>query len=265
MSVGTSGPPSPDWPGRAALSPGATLAARRDPAAGGHRPECPALLRVLPGLLAGSELTTSSGPVTRYAGIPYAQPPVGDLRFAAPQPAEPWQGTLDATSFGPSPMQDDSPAATSIVPGMAPGQMSEDCLSLNVWTPPGVTEGTDLPVLVWIYGGAFVGGGTALETYDAANLAAEQQVVVVSLNYRVGALGFGAPGVLAPPQPPLAVEQPLERVRGDAGPARRQPATFGEMSASGVSGATGTGGSSSGRMRKMRDSSERSWPSSSRE
>jgi para-nitrobenzyl esterase len=73
---------------------------------------------------------------------------------------------------------------------MAPGQMSEDCLSLNVWTPPGAAEGTDLPVLVWIYGGAFVGGGTALETYDGANLAAEQQVVVVSLNYRVGALGF---------------------------------------------------------------------------
>ena len=81
----------------------------------------------------------------------------------------------------------------------------------------------------------------------------------------VRALGTRIPRVLAPPQSPLAVEQPLERVRGDASPARRQPATFGEISASDASGATGTGGSSSGRMRKMRDSSERSWPSSSRE
>ena len=146
-------------------------------------------VRVTAGLLAGSELTTDSGPVTRYAGIPYAQPPVGDLRFAAPQPAKPWDGTYDATAFGPSPIQDTSPAATDTVPGMRPTQTSEDCLSLNVWTPGGA-EGRGLPVLVWIYGGGFSTGGTEFETYDAANLAAEQQVVVVSVNYRVGALGF---------------------------------------------------------------------------
>ena len=75
---------------------------------------------------------------------------------------------------------------------MIPTRTDEDCLSLNVWTPGGSQspEGTDLPVLVWIYGGAFISGGTEFETYDAAHLAAEQQVVVVSLNYRVGALGF---------------------------------------------------------------------------
>jgi para-nitrobenzyl esterase len=144
---------------------------------------------VTPGLLAGTEITTSSGPVLRYAGIPYAQPPVGELRFAAPQPAKPWPGTYDATDFGPSPVQDTSPAATDTVPGMRPNRTDEDCLTLNVWTPVG-TNGTDLPVLAWIYGGGFSTGGTAFETYDAARLAAEQQVVVISLNYRVGALGF---------------------------------------------------------------------------
>jgi para-nitrobenzyl esterase len=143
-------------------------------------------VRVTTGLLAGTEIATCNGPVVRYAGIPYAQPPIGDLRFGAPQPAAPWQGTYDASVFGPSPIQDTSPTATEIVPGMRPTRTSEDCLTLNVWSP----EGADLPVLAWIYGGGFGTGGTEFETYDAARLAAEQQVIVVSLNYRVGALGF---------------------------------------------------------------------------
>jgi para-nitrobenzyl esterase len=130
----------------------------------------------------GSVRGTEANGVISFKGIPYARPPVKDLRWRPPQPAEHWRGTRDATKFGPECMQTDN------VP------KSEDCLFLNVWRPANVTG--PLPVMVWIYGGALVHGQTSL--YPADNLA-RQGVLVVSMNYRMGRLGFFAhPAILAP-------------------------------------------------------------------
>jgi para-nitrobenzyl esterase len=123
-----------------------------------------------------------------FRGIPFAAPPVGDARFAPPRPAQPWPGIRAAESFGASPMQDTSGPFAALIPGSDVGAVAEDCLTLNVWTPTGLVS--DLPVMMWVYGGAFLTGGTAIETYDASRLCAEQEVVVVSANYRVGAFGF---------------------------------------------------------------------------
>ena len=115
-----------------------------------------------------------------FLGIPYAQPPVGELRFAPARPAKRWKGVRQAVEFGPSCPQ--NPGALS-----APGPQSEDCLSLNVYTPanPGRKK---LPVMVFIHGGAFVAGGSV--QYDGRRLSEEGNVVVVTINYRLGALGF---------------------------------------------------------------------------
>src|SRR5689334_4874611 len=122
-----------------------------------------------------------------YLGIPYAEPPVGALRFQPPVPLGPWQGERDATRFGASAPQPVGGPFSGLVPGMAVGEQSEDCLTLNVWTP---ADADGLPVMVWLHGGAFTIGGSSLPTYDGRLLATEQQVVVVSLNYRLGALGW---------------------------------------------------------------------------
>ena len=145
--------------------------------------------------------TTTSGPVrgaamageatddvVAFRGIPYAAPPLGDLRWRAPRPPEPWREPFDATRFGPSAPQPQGGLLDGLVPGMAVGATDEDCLTLNVWTPGADSEAR--PVLVWIHGGAFTIGGSSLETYDGARLAAREDVVVVSCNYRLGALGF---------------------------------------------------------------------------
>ena len=118
--------------------------------------------------------------VYSYRGIPYAQPPVGDLRWTPPQPLPPWTGTLQATSFGAICPQED-----------APEPESEDCLFLNVWTPQSaVARNKRLPVMVYIHGGAFVYGYGSNPIYDGAYLAASGEVIVVTLNYRLGSLGF---------------------------------------------------------------------------
>lgn len=129
--------------------------------------------------------------VDAYLGIRYAEPPV---RFQPPVAAAPWSGLRDATAFGPSAPQPVGGPFSGLVPGMGVAAQSEDCLTLDVWSPHGA-EGA--PVLVWLHGGAFTIGGTCLPTYDAALLAAEQGVVVVAPNYRLGALGWlsGLPGV----------------------------------------------------------------------
>jgi len=121
---------------------------------------------------------------TAYLGIRYAEPPVGPLRWQPPVPAAPGQQT--ATAFGPSAPQLEGPFS-GLVPGMAVGPTSEDCLTLNVWAPDGADG---LPVMVWFHGGAFQIGGSSLTTYDGLLLATEQRVVVVSVNYRLGALGW---------------------------------------------------------------------------
>ena len=115
-----------------------------------------------------------------YRGIPYARPPVGDLRFAAPHQHRPWTHLRRTTSFGAICPQD----------GTATGD-SEDCLFLNIWTPrAAVNQGKRLPVMVFIHGGAFLFGAGSLPIYDGSYLAASGDVVVVTLNYRLGALGF---------------------------------------------------------------------------
>ncbi len=134
-----------------------------------------------------------SGSVLAWKGIPYAAPPVGTLRWRNPQPVKPWQGVKDANQFGPACLQPD------------PVVKSEDCLTVNVWRPA-QKSAQPLPVMVWIHGGAMVHGGAPIYPMDAL---AAKGVVAVSLNYRLGRLGFFA-------HPALAAEAPNE-VRGNYG------------------------------------------------
>jgi para-nitrobenzyl esterase len=135
-----------------------------------------------------AETAETADDIVVFRGIPYAAAPVGDRRWRAPQPPAAWHVPLDATRFGPSAPQPRGGLLDGLVPGMAVGDTDEDCLTLNVWTP--AADSLARPVLVWIHGGAFTIGGSSLETYDGARLAAREDVVVVSCNYRLGALGF---------------------------------------------------------------------------
>jgi len=123
--------------------------------------------------------------VLRFNGIPYAKPPVGALRWRPADAAEPWSGVRDAARFGNIAPQVQSAAEALI--GGTPGEQSEDCLYLNVTTPS--LDGKR-PVMVWIHGGAFVTGAGSLGTYNGKYLSRRGDVVVVTINYRLGALGF---------------------------------------------------------------------------
>jgi para-nitrobenzyl esterase len=145
---------------------------------------------------AGTDVTTSDGPVcgtvqggaTEWLGIPYAAPPVGQLRWQPPQQPTPWTATLQATSFGGECVQQFP------VPGFPTGG-TEDCLYLNVWAPRGTSAGAGMPVLVHIHPGGFViGNGNA----DNSLLATTGNEVVVSMNYRLGIFGFLADSALGP-------------------------------------------------------------------
>ncbi|GAA3948776.1 carboxylesterase/lipase family protein [Gordonia caeni] len=148
-------------------------------------------------IAAGALRGSVDGGVASFKGIPYAQPPCGPLRWRAPQPVIPWEGTRDATEFGPDCTQ-------------APGDFetlrttpSEDCLYLNVWKPQDATEHDALPVMVWIHGGGYVGGGTSSPVYDGSSFAADG-IVVVTLNYRLGRFGFFAhPALTAAKEGPV--------------------------------------------------------------
>ncbi len=120
-----------------------------------------------------------------FRGIPYAAPPVGELRFRPPQPAEPWVGVRDVTRFGP--MAPQNQGAMERMFGAPPRPMDEDCLTLNVWTP--ACDDAKRPVMVWIHGGAFLYGTGATPWYDGRSFARDD-VVLVTINYRLGALGF---------------------------------------------------------------------------
>ena len=143
--------------------------------------------------LAAAQVKTQSGPVEGtesqdgririFRGIPFAAPPVGELRWQPPRPVSPWEGVRKATAFGNRCMQ--APIFSDMI---FRDEMSEDCLYLNVWTPArAATE--RLPVMVWIYGGGFQAGSASEPRQDGEKLAGKG-VVVVSFNYRLGVFGF---------------------------------------------------------------------------
>ena len=169
------------------------------------------LMRVLPSRRSsrGTTLAIKAGRIqgkvvgstSEFLGIPYAKPPIAELRFAPPQPAAAWSELRDASSFGPSCPQ---------VPGGAldVGPRDEDCLSVNVYTPDRLADTTPWPVMVFVHGGGFNGG--ASRVIDPHSLSEAGPVVIVTFNYRVGALGF-----LAHPK--------LERLRAQLPPHSSRP------------------------------------------
>ncbi|XP_075834054.1 pyrethroid hydrolase Ces2e-like isoform X2 [Microtus pennsylvanicus] len=134
--------------------------------------------------------------VHRFLGIPFAKPPVGPLRFAPPEAPEPWNGVRDGTSQPAMCLQNDDimnlEGLKRIKLIMPPISMSEDCLYLNVYTPAHAREGSNLPVMVWIHGGALIIGMASW--YDGSKLSATEDVVVVNIQYRLGVLGFFSTG-----------------------------------------------------------------------
>ncbi len=139
------------------------------------------LVRVSGGVARGLTLRG----VAMWRGLPYAAPPVGDLRFRAPAPAEPWTGVRDATGFGPVAPQSRS---GNFVGAAKDAAMSEDCLTLNVLRP--VTGERGLPVMVFIHGGAYAVGSSAEHPRNGETLVKEGGIVYVSMNYRLGVLGY---------------------------------------------------------------------------
>jgi para-nitrobenzyl esterase len=138
--------------------------------------------------------------VSSYLGIPFAAPPVGNLRWRPPQPVAAWTGVRATDHFGASCMQDEMGVRLPWSRGfMTQGSISEDCLYLNVWTSA-PSHSVKMPVMVWIYGGGFSEGSSAVAVYNGANLA-RKRVVVVTFNYRLGPLGFLA-------YPALTAESP---------------------------------------------------------
>jgi para-nitrobenzyl esterase len=139
-----------------------------------------------------SGVSNASGDIIAFKGIPFAAPPVGDLRWKEPQPVKPWEGVRKCESFGPSPMQAKPvPFSMWSEEYLIPKEpISEDCLYLNVWTGA-KSAGEKRPVIVYIYGGGFFSGGSAVPVYDG-EATAKKGIVFVSINYRVGVFGFFA-------------------------------------------------------------------------
>ncbi|XP_036043688.1 acylcarnitine hydrolase-like isoform X1 [Onychomys torridus] len=134
--------------------------------------------------------------VHRFLGIPFAKPPVGPLRFAPPEAPEPWSGVRDGTSYPAICLQNvdmmNSEGLKKLKMMMPPISVSEDCLHLNIYTPSHAHEGSNLPVMVWIHGGALVVGTASM--YDGSMLTAIEDVVIVTIQYRLGVLGFFSTG-----------------------------------------------------------------------
>lgn len=160
----------------------------------------------------GLVVATDSGPVRgalvdgvrAFRGIPFAAPPVGERRWQAPEPPAPWTEPLDATEPGAKCPQAD------LLTGVFDETASEDCLTLEVWTPAGAAPGDARPVMVWLHGGGFVSGAGSLPTYAGDDLAKRQGVVIVNVNYRLGPLGFLS-------HPSLDGEDPKHPVSGNFG------------------------------------------------
>lgn len=135
----------------------------------------------------GVVLGESDGAARVWRGVPYADPPVGPWRWRAPRPVTPWAGVRDATRFGPACPQFRPRAAGAVGPEL---RRDEDCLTLNVWAPSDADAADGpFPVVVWVHGGAFVSGAGSLPDFRGAGLAG-LGLVVVTVNYRVGAFGF---------------------------------------------------------------------------
>jgi para-nitrobenzyl esterase len=149
------------------------------------------------GIVTGT--TVADGTIRVFSGVPYAAPPVGDLRWRAPQPVTPWQGVKDATTPGPACMQG------KVFDDISFPQLSEDCLTVNITTP---AKAARLPVMVWIHGGGFMAGGGAEPRHDGQAFA-RKGIVLVSINYRLGVFGFLA-------HPELTKESPV-RASGNYG------------------------------------------------
>ncbi|GIK49326.1 MAG: carboxylic ester hydrolase [Alphaproteobacteria bacterium] len=152
---------------------------------------------------AGAVQGRNEGQLRVFQGIPYALAPVREARWAPPQPMPAWSGVRRATAFGPACVQPARPSSS--VYAYEVGEMSEDCLSLNIWSP---ADAQNAPVFVWIHGGSLQSGSSNEPMYDGARLA-ERGVVVVSINYRLGVLGYLA-------HPELSAESP-HRVSGNYG------------------------------------------------
>ncbi|XP_017718750.1 PREDICTED: liver carboxylesterase 1-like [Rhinopithecus bieti] len=164
----------------------------------GH-PSSPPVVDTVQGKVLGKfvSLEGFAQPVAVFLGIPFAKPPLGPLRFTPPQPAEPWSFVKNATSYPPMCSQD--AMAGQVLSELftnrkenIPLKVSEDCLYLNIYTPADLTKKNRLPVMVWIHGGGLMVG--AASTYDGQVLAAHENVVVVTIQYRLGIWGFFSTG-----------------------------------------------------------------------
>ncbi|XP_047384231.1 carboxylesterase 1D-like isoform X3 [Sciurus carolinensis] len=164
----------------------------------GH-PSSPPVVDTVYGKVLGKyvSLEGSEQPVAVFLGVPFAKPPLGSLRFAPPQPAEPWSSVKNTTSYPPMCSQDVEVGQVlselfTFRKENIPLTFSEDCLYLNIYTPAALTGRSRLPVMVWIHGGGLVVGGAS--TYDGLALSAHENVVVVTTQYRLGMWGFFSTG-----------------------------------------------------------------------
>ncbi|MFF3348799.1 carboxylesterase/lipase family protein [Streptomyces sp. NPDC002779] len=186
------------------------------------------------------EVRTASGAVRGrreagsavFRGIPYAQPPVGDARFAAPRPARRWDGVREAFAYGPPPPQEPFGPEDRTVGGAATG---DDWLTVNVWTPD-ADKAARRPVMVWIYGGAYKLGSADDPAYDGGRLSRDGDLVVVTFNYRVGIEGFARIGGAPANRGLLDQVAALEWVRENIGAFGGDPdrvTVFGESAGAG--------------------------------
>ncbi|XP_052584928.1 carboxylesterase 1E-like isoform X2 [Peromyscus californicus insignis] len=162
-------------------------------------PSSPPVVNTIHGKVLGKyvHLEGFTQPVAVFLGVPFAKPPLGSLRFAPPQPAEPWSFVKNATSYPPMCSQDAvrGQMVSDLLTNRKeriPLQFSEDCLYLNIYTPADLTRSSRLPVVVWIHGGGLIVGGAS--TYDGLALSAHENLVVVAIQYRLGIWGFLSTG-----------------------------------------------------------------------